>query len=296
MHLIMILTALSLSWVWRYKYPFDSQGSWNQHWHQVLLFFLLPPLLLTMTAVSVLYMGTDDEPMLWQWQGKFSYLVVSGLLGLAAMNLLKLAYQSWQTQQSIRTCPQITLLGKRSRVIANPLPFSALVGFWQPELIITEGLITTLDNEHLEAVFQHEQGHYYYRDTFWFFWLGWVRSYTAWLPHTEALWQELLLLREIRADRWAAQQVDPLLLAESLLQVVSTVSVPPDNCWAAFSCAAVGDRVECDRTSIRIDALLASESSEPPINFWSWSWLLLAFLPLVVVPFHACSHLASTAH
>ncbi len=287
MHLIMILTALSLSWVLRLRYPFYFQGRWNQ----VLLLFLLPPLLLTMTAVSVLYMGANDEPTFWQWQGKVSYLVVCGLLGLAAINLLRLAYQSWQSWQTVCRCPQITLLGKRSRVIANSLPFIALVGFWRPELIVTEGLLTTLDNEHLEAVFQHEQGHYYYRDTFWFFWLGWVRSYTAWLPYTEALWQELLLLREIRADGWAAQQVDPLLLAESLLQVVSKVSVPPNNCYAAFSCAAARD---C--TSIRIDALLALEPIEQPTNWWCWSWLILAFLPLVAVPFHSCSHLTTTAH
>lgn len=291
MHLLMILAALGLGWVLRYKYPFYAQSSCNQRWHQVLFLFLLPPLLLTMTAVSVLYMGADDKPMFWQWQGRFSYFIVSGLLGLAAINLLKLAYQSWRFQQRIRTCPQFTLLGRRSRIVANPLPFSAVVGFWQPQLIVTEGLLTTLDNEHLEAVFQHEQGHYYYRDTFWFFWLGWVRSYTAWLPHTEALWQELLLLREIRADSWAAQQVDSLLLAESLLQVVSTVSMPPDNCCAAFSCTAARD---C--TSVRIDALLAPELTEPPTNFWSWSWLVLAFLPLAIVPFHTCSHLASTAH
>lgn len=291
MHLLMILTALGLGGILRCKYPFYAQGSWNQRWHQVLFLLLLPPLLLTMTAVSVLYMGAEDKPMFWQWQGRFSYLVVSSLVGLAAINLLKLAIQSWQTRQRIRTCPQFTLFGRRSRIVANPLPFSALIGFWQPELIVTQGLLATLDKEHLEAVLQHEQGHYYYRDTFWFFWLGWMRSYTAWLPYTEALWQELLLLREIRADCWAAQQVDPLLLAESLLQVVSHVSVPPDNCCAAFSCVATSDR-----TSARIEALLAPELSEPPTNLWSWSWLVLAFLPLVVVPFHTCSHLASTAH
>ena len=108
-----------------------------------------------------------------------------------------------------------------------------------------------------------------------------------------------MLLLEIRADLWAAQQVDPLLLAESLLQVVSTVSVPPDSCCAAFSCAAVRDYAERsakgDRTSIRIDALLAPELVAPATNLWSWSWLLLAFLPLVAVPFHTCAHLA-TAH
>ena len=56
---------------------------------------------------------------------------------------------------------------------------------------------------------------------FGFFWWGWLRRLTEWLPHSKELWQELLLLRELRADQWAAQQVDPLVLAESLLLMVN---------------------------------------------------------------------------
>jgi Zn-dependent protease with chaperone function len=48
----------------------------------------------------------------------------------------------------------------------------------------------------------HEQAHAHYRDTFWFFWLNVL---TSWLPHTEALWQEILFLREIRADEKAKE-------------------------------------------------------------------------------------------
>jgi hypothetical protein len=179
-------------------------------------------------------------------------------------------------------------MGEHSRVLDNPIPFSALIGFWQPELIVSQGLLNTLDQDHLEAVFKHEQGHYYYRDTFWFFWLGWVRSISAWLPNTEALWQELLLLREMRADRWAAQQVDPLLLAESLLVVISTLPVQSDNCCAAFSCAAPYNRLE-----ERIEALLAEPELISQPSLLSWTWLLLAFLPFAAVPFHACSHLGA---
>ena len=80
-------------------------------------------------------------------------------------------------------------------------------------------MLDALDRPHLDAVLAHEQAHVYYRDTFWFFWLGWIRSFTIWLPNTEAVWQELLLLRELRADRQATEQVDFLLLAESLLIV-----------------------------------------------------------------------------
>ena len=287
MHIIMILAALSLALWYRCNWSYP-QGSWNQRWQRALLLFLLPPLLLMMTAASVFYMGPEGEPIIWWWQGRFSYLLVSSFLGWAVFLCCKLASQGWHSVQQVRACPQRNVIGRRSRLLENPLPFSALIGFWQPELLVSQGLLNILDCDHLEAVFQHEQGHYYYRDPFWFFLLGWLRSCTTWLPNTEALWQELLLLREMRADRWAAQQVEPLLLAESLLVVVSTLSIHSDNCCAAFSCATPRNRLE-----ERIDALLAPELSYQP-SLLSWSWLLLAFLPLIAVPFHTCSHLSVT--
>lgn len=289
MHLLMILTALGLAWWLRFHNSSHPQGSWDRRWQQVMSLFLLPPLLLTMTAISIVYMGAEEVPLLWQWQGRFSYLLASGFLGLAGILLVKQAIQSWQMYRRMRTCPQHKLLGVSSRVLDNPIPFSALIGLWQPQLVVTQGLLHTLDNEHLKAVFKHEQGHSHYQDPFWFFWLGWMRSYTTWLPQTEALWQELLLLREMRADFWAAQQVDPLLLAESLLQVASNVSVLSDDCCTAFSCTVGRDRLQ-----ERIDALLSPDLSVQQSSLLSWNWLL-PILPLLVVPFHTCTHLTNQA-
>jgi Zn-dependent protease with chaperone function len=142
--------------------------------------------------------------------------------------------------------------------------------------------LQTLKPEHLEAVLTHEQAHHYYRDTFWFFWLGWLRRITSWLPNTESLWQELLILRELRADRWAAGRVDALLLAESLLMVVSTPMMGAENFCAAFSRAAPYNRLQ-----ERIEALLEQPESPTQSNLWTWCWVLLALLPLIAVPFHS---------
>lgn len=277
MHLFMILAALGLAWCLRsgWSYPL---GNWSKGWQRALGLFLFPPLLLMMTAIAVLCMGPKGE-MGGLQTGWFSYLLALGFLGFAGVLVLKLASEGWVCVQQTRTYPQIELGGKPVRLLNATVLFSGQIGFWEPELVVSQGLLQTIDSAHSEAVLAHEQGHYYYRDTFWFFWLGWMRSLTAWLPNTEALWQELLLLRELRADQWAAQQVDPLLLAESLLLVVS---VPPvsENFCAAFSSVAPQNRL-----AERIEALLAPE--EPPLaSIWSWNWLLLAFLPLVTVPFH----------
>jgi Zn-dependent protease with chaperone function len=212
----------------------------------------------------------------------FSYGLVLGWVILSVVFGFKLAGEGWQSLQQIRAYPQIDLNGKPTRLLDNFMPYSAQIGFWQPELVVSQGLLQTLQPEHLQAVLTHEQAHYYYRDTFWFFWLGWLRRITAWLPNTEALWQELLLLRELRADRWAARHVDSLLLAESLLVVVSTPMMMPETFSAAFSHVVPPNRLQ-----ERIEALLEEPESPSSSSFWTWSWVLLALLPLVAVPFHS---------
>ena len=280
MHLMMIVAALGLAWSVRGSWS-DSQGEWSKRWQRSLLLFLFPPLLLIMTTVAVLCMGPQGR-MVGFSAGWFSYLLALGFFGLVGILGIKQALQGWRSVKQTRTYPLQEFADRFGRVLDTPVLFSALIGFWQPELVVSQGMLNTLAPTHLDAVIEHEQAHYYYRDTFWFFWLGWVRVCTAWLPNTEALWQELLLLRELRADRWAAQKVDPLLLAESLLMVVSYPVMPMTSVCAAFS-----DVAQTNRLTQRIEALLAESESPPqPKARWSWIWLLLTFLPLATVPFH----------
>ncbi|MBD1837246.1 M56 family metallopeptidase [Coleofasciculus sp. FACHB-501] len=279
MHLAMILTALGLAWCLRCT-GLEPSGTWTQRWQRSFGLFLFPPLLLIVTAIAVICMGADGK-MGGLQAGWFSYSFAWGFLGVAGILCLKLAHEGWRSVQQTRTYPQIELEGKLGRLLNASVLFSAQIGFWQPELVVSQGLLETLDRDHLEAVLAHEQAHYYYRDTFWFFWLGWLRRITAWLPNTEALWQELLLLRELRADRWAAQQVDPLLLAESLLLVVSVSPVQSESFCAAFSAVAPRNRLE-----ERIEALLAPPEESNSPSFLLWHWILLGFLPLITVPFH----------
>lgn len=280
MHLIMILAALGLALSVRLSCK-SSAGSWTERWARTLFFFLFPPLLLLMTALAVLFMGPQGR-MIGLQASWFSYLLAIVFLLVAGASCLQLAWSAWRCVFQTRTYPSQELGGKLYRILDTPVLFSANIGFWQPELVVSLGLLNTLDKTQLDAVIAHEQAHYYYRDTFWFFWLGWMRSYTGWLPNTEALWQELLILRELRADRWAAQTVDPLVLAESLLLVVSSPSSVPSESF----CAAFSSVVQKNRLTQRIEALLAAPESTRQIGWWSWAWSLAVFLPLVAIPFH----------
>ena len=276
MHRLMIFTAVIIA-CWLRFFGSIPQGNWHLRWQKTLFLFLFPPLLIFMTVTSVVCMGTQGK-MGGMYTDSSSYLLALIFLGFFNILGIKLAFQGWKSIKSAHECPQINLAGKQARLLETEALFAGQMGFWQPELVVSQGLLQILSPVHLESVLAHEQGHYHYRDTFWFFWLGWMRSCTAWLPNTEPLWQELLVLRELRADSYAASQVDPLVLAESLLLVVSNNSITSDICCAALG---TGDRLEQ-----RIEALLTPSEPISETQLQSWHIFLLAFLPLITVIFH----------
>ncbi|HYW22323.1 MAG TPA: M56 family metallopeptidase [Nodularia sp. (in: cyanobacteria)] len=278
MHLMMILTALTVAWSLRHSGN-HLQSNWNVRWRRSLFLFLFPPLLIFMTAIALLFMGPQGK-MGGIHTGWWSYELALILLGFFAILCISLAFQGCQSVESARKSPLVNIQGKQLRLLNTDAPFAGQIGFWHPELVVSQGLLQTLSPAHVDSVLAHEQGHYHYRDTFWFFWLGWVRACTSWLPNTDALWEELLALRELRADSYAASQVDPLLLAESLLIVVTNSSVSSQICCAALGASG------SERLEQRIEALLAPPEPTPEIKHQYWNSFLLAFLPLVSVIFH----------
>jgi Peptidase family M48 len=281
MHLMMLLGILGVACAVRCCWR-ESSGddSWQDRWQHTLQIFLLPPLLLIVSTIAIIWMGPHGQ-MVWGVAGWISYVLAIGCCGLAIGCLLKLAWDGGRIIQQVRSYPIVDLNGTKIRLGDLSAPYSAQIGFWQPELFITQGLLDTLAPAHLEAVLTHERGHYYYRDTFHFFWLGWMRQVTGWLPQTTVIWNELLALRELRADRWAADRIDPLLLAEALVLVVQSTPCTEDFC-AAFNQVAPVYRLER-----RIAVLLVPEQQIECIDRCWWNWLLISLLPLLVIPFHS---------
>lgn len=288
MHLILLVAALGLALGVRFlgvvRGAPSQAPSCCGRWFWALGRFLFPPLLLLMTALAIVWMhplATAADT----WDNRVSYGFSLGFLAAAGGLMGYQVCRAFKTQGQVRAFPQQGFAGQRGRLLDSPVPFIAQVGVWQPELVVSQGLLDTLSPGHLQAVLVHEQAHGYYRDTFWFFWLGWLKQLTCWLPQTENLWQELLLLRELRADRWAACRVDSLLLAEALYLLVSQVG----NLSETFA-AGLYNPAFPDRLSQRIESLLAEPEPWPPSNFWVWVWVALSGLPLATIPFHSLSH------
>ncbi len=293
LHLLMLGGGLSgaigLRWVWQRR----AGQSWQSRWNTALMAFAVPPLLLLTTAIALLWMGPICHMAglaVHGWAGELPHGLAGGYLALILGCMVQLGVNAGRSARQLRQYPAVTLAvsgpavegDATARLLPLLLPVIAQVGLWQPQLVVSQGLLTQLDAAQLTAVLHHEAAHRYYGDTLWFAVLGLLRRSTAWLPQTRSLWRELLLLRELRADRWAAQRVEPLLLAEALYTVVSA----PRS--LSFS-VGFNETLVHDRLSERVDALLDAslENTDPTdrVNLRQWAWGL-ALLPLLTIVLH----------
>lgn len=255
----------------------------NAQWLAVLSLLIVSPLLLLTTAVAIIIMGPHGH-MVSPIEGWVSYGTAWLFITASLCLLVHLGWQAHVSIQRIQQYPEQSVQDTDSRIMDADTAFSAQIGLWSSQLVLSQGLIDSLDDSHLAAVIAHENAHSYYRDTFWFFWLGWLRRLTTWLPYTDELWQELLLLREIRADNWATRSVDPITLAESLVQVIAAPLSPITT--ANFSCT-----VPKSRLSRRIDALLDHHDYgfQPRWSAMTYGYIArlgLGLFPLCSIPFH----------
>jgi Zn-dependent protease with chaperone function len=280
MHSIVLFGILGLAWGLRYVWSRMVLDSWRVRWYYTIGLFLFPALVLCTTAISIILMGPHGR-MVWMGNDWLSYCLAVCFLSLTGLSLLRQGWGAWQLLRRVQTYPSADVDGTPVRLLDLATPYLAQIGFWQPELVVSQGFMLALNTEHRAAAIAHERAHYHYHDTFYFFWLGWVRQVTDWLPQTDAMWQELLILREIRADRWASIQTDPLLVAEALLSIVQYTPVFPE-----YLCAAFSQMTATNRLDRRIEALLTTTEPIECLSIWSWAWLLLTLLPLFAVPFH----------
>jgi Zn-dependent protease with chaperone function len=273
MHLQMILLALAVTMLFHLL----SHGgeNWSQRWHWAWIRLAIPPLLLTTTASAILSMSMQGA---LTWDNQIAFCLSTFWLLWVGLCGFRLVLAAQRTIQNLQKLPRITVAGQPARLVQDPGIFAAQVGFWENELMVSQGLFDTLQGEHLAAVLAHESAHCHYRDTFWFFWLGWLADTMGWLTTTPKLWQEALLLREQRADKRAVTQVDALVMAGALLQVASSQYSQTHVCVPVLSAA--------ENLSERIEALLHPDTLEHEKPLYAWGWWMIIALPLATLPFH----------
>ncbi len=295
MHSSLILLTIVAAVVWRWcqaappEPPADRP--WSVRWESALTAFCLPPLMILLAAGAVLAMGHHGT-MMGQSVSPLGCWVSLGALALASGVLVYSLGRAARTGWRLRQYPLVALPGGgQARCLPTDLPLAAQVGLWRSALVVSRGWLEQLTPDEQQAILAHEQAHAAYRDPFWFFWLGLVRRFSGWLPHTPALWEELLLLREIRADRRAANTSDPLLLAELLVKLARQIPLASgDFALDADLEPAVGFNaaLSLSRLEQRVNALVEPGPTDAGTGPWPGRllWLMVLVLPLAVTWLH----------
>lgn len=279
MHLILILTSLFLA----YGIRIISQileSKYQKKWGLSLFFFCFPPLILLMTCVVIIFMGYQGE--MWGIKAsKFSYYLSISFFIYAILKLTNNIYSHFKTWSILQKCTDHQIKSHKYKLLKSNVPYAAEIGFWHSQLVLSQGLIDLLSQEHLMAVIAHETAHRNYKDPFVFFWLFYLKKLGFCLPNNDNLWENLVLLRELRADQTAAKKVDYLLIAESLLQVTSSIMTHKNQVNNELECAFYDNRLQ-----IRIENLMEKKEDLVTNNYVEIIWLLLIFIPWLFFPFH----------
>lgn len=284
MHSGLLLVAFAIATVWRLRWQAEPNGDWQSRWQAAFSSFCLPPLLVLSTAAAVLWMGHHPGQMLGIPVSIRSCQLAQGLVALALLGLGYEALKTPMAQGRLRQHPRVQLLpGVTARCHPGTIPFAGLVGVWRPELMVTQGLLDTLTPQQLEAIWHHERAHLQCRDPQWNLGLGWLKRLSIWLPYTQPLWEELLLLQEIRADHQAAQVVDPLVLAELLVALVTSQQPEPQQPCLGFAQAQGPSRLQ-QRIRALVEPLpQGAMPAAPPLPMMG---ALLILSPLLLVVCH----------
>ncbi len=141
-------------------------------------------------------------------------------------------------------------IDQRIVVVADPTPFAFCAGFFRPAVYVSDGLLTMLDPDEIEAVLRHEANHLHRRDPMRLFLLNLMHATLAPLPVVETLCERARIGIELAADRAALAMVPVPALAGAVLKVARAGSIRAQLTVAGLSASEA-----------RIDALLGR-----PIN------------------------------
>lgn len=271
MHLLLCLLALIFSVGLRLLFPLSFFS------------FVVPPLFLISTTIVILLMGWHGS--MWMmgvgWSG---YLIALFFSLYCAVKLTIDLFSLKVSRSKINNLPGESLifddLKFNAKILDHSMPFAGLVGCFNPQLVLSKGLIEILDRDQLKAVILHEEAHRYYYDPLYFFGLGYLKQITTWLPQTEKLWQKMLLERELRADRKASEQIDRFYIAESLLKIVEQ-----GNRLTLTDCTQFYPN-QGERLEIRIESLLSPAPTSSVSLFSIVLTVIIAFLPFFYLLFH----------
>ncbi|HJF33871.1 MAG TPA: M48 family metalloprotease [Sporosarcina psychrophila] len=131
-------------------------------------------------------------------------------------------------------------------VISHPSPLAITMGFVQPKIVLSTGLISLLNNEELKAVISHEMYHKENKDPFNIFLMSLCSSTMWYLPILKWFNQNYRIMKELLADEYAIEKQETSVnLGSALLKMLKvSKNQKMPFAYASFADTSVNYRID----------------------------------------------------
>lgn len=150
---------------------------------------------------------------------------------LLAVSLLSVISALWRATRAVARLVRGSALAggpAGSLIVSGPDVFVAAAGLAKPQVVVSAGALTTLDDEELAASLEHERGHIARRHRYLLVMAELCRALGRFIPGTKSAATALLFHLERDADEYAvARRHDPLALASAICKAAGVRSVAP---------------------------------------------------------------------
>ncbi|TQR05009.1 M56 family metallopeptidase [Psychrobacillus soli] len=232
---------------------------------------------LVISGTIFIQMAIYAVSMLVGWNAKFNLVVVCHswlkAIGLSSLEfaldglvIFTLVFTIWHiSSQLIHTARmkkrleqyrEITLTNELNQtygsekedfiIISHPAPMAITMGFVQPKIVISTGLINLLTNDELEAVIAHEMYHKANRDPLKIFILSLCASTIGYIPILKWFNQQYRIIQEVLADEFAIKKQETSVhLGSALLKMLKVgMAKKMPFAYASFADTSVNYRIE----------------------------------------------------
>lgn len=145
-------------------------------------------------------------------------------------------------------------LSEKIRIFVTEKPMAFCLGFINPRIYLSSGLVKIMTNRELETIILHEKYHLLKKDNLLLVATDFIRSFFLPLPILTGIIDKFMDNREISADRYAASYAKKQTIADAFKKLLNFESNAPylKNYSSAFT--------DCRRFEDRIHALFGKKT------------------------------------
>ena len=147
------------------------------------------------------------------------------------ISALYVAHGAWKAARLVARWMRSSSLGtgpRRSVVVGDSDVLVAVAGLRRPQVIVSTGALTKLDDDELLAGLEHEWGHIHRKHRFWALAGALMFAIARLLPGSKRAFEELHFHLERDADEYAVRKTgDPLALANAICKAAVPAAPEP---------------------------------------------------------------------